>query len=158
MARWSKTPAPPTQPSFLEALQELLDYYVGLDLWVFASIIVLASLVGRYGFTAVLMAPVTFAVWLFQSIRSFRVRPFIIVWGTTEDAFTDKTADKVVHKANAEARQQYEQAHADNAGAPLLPGDAGMPEAAGGPPNASQRAPLRNRQARAQQVPADGSI
>lgn len=131
---------PPPRATILEAVQELLDYYIGLDLWVFASILVLTSLVGRYGLTAVLMAPVTFAVWLFQSIKSFRrFQPVIIVWGGKVSEDTPEGGRKLETEPDV----------ADAAG-----GEQGF----AGPNAAAQRAAsLRNRR-QPQPMPGDGSI
>lgn len=150
--RFDMPPPLPQHPTYLEYIQDLLDYYLGLELWVFASIVVLATLVGRYGFQALLMAPITFSLWLFQSIRNFRFKPFIVIVGETADNLTSQAADKVLLKASAADRQQQQQQPAAPEQQPDAV-DAVDPLAA--PPNAPQRAGLRQR---AQPRINDGSI
>lgn len=146
------TPAPPA--TYYEALCDALDHYVTTEVYVVVLVVAAAMAIGRYGLYAVVTAPVTSAVWLYHAVRSFRFKPVIIAFGTTEDELADRTADKVLSKANTEAAKQR--------AAPAPNGVDDVDAAADqqqqpGAPNSAQRAGLRNR-ARAQQAPDSGAV
>ena len=106
MPPYSKNAPPPAPTTYTEAILDALDHYVTTEVYVLVAVVLLAAAIGRYGLYAVAMAPVTLAVWLYHTVRSFRFKPVIIAFGTTEDELTDRTADKVLLKANTEAEKQ----------------------------------------------------
>lgn len=154
----TQIPTPPAPPAtYYEALCDALDHYVTTEVYVVVLVVAAAMAIGRYGLYAVVTAPVTFAVWLYHAVRSFRFKPVIIAFGTTEDELADRTADKVLSKANTEAaKQRGAPAPANGGGVDDVDAAAGDQQQPGAP-NSAQRAGLRNR-ARAQQAPDSGAV
>lgn len=143
MPRYS---VPPPKLNLFERLQDFCEDTIGVELWVFVPLVVLTLAIGRYGLAAVVAAPVTFTLWLYNTIRSFREKHYIVVFGTTEDSLTDKTANKVLSKAAAEAARQQPGA-ADAIDEQLPAGGDPLPAI----PNAAQPQALRNRRGAQQQ-------
>lgn len=142
MPRYAPPPTPPA--TYTEAILDSFDHYVTTEVYVLVLLVAAAVAIGRYGLYAVLLSPWTFVSWAYHALRSFRFRPVIIAFGTTEDELADRTADKVLSKADAQAAKQRDLKQQQQLSSDDV--DAVADQQQPGAPNSAQRsAGLRRR-------------
>jgi hypothetical protein len=85
-------------PFYVRFIEALLAYFT-FEVCVSVTAAFVVTAIVKHGLVAVLKSPYTGLIWLSSTIWSFRPKGFVIIVGATQDEFADKTADKVLLKA-----------------------------------------------------------